>query len=129
MLEADAIGWIRAACDRAARRDDRGLQILIERREIKVVLVHAANGREYGADRALALTKQAQIHRHVTQADRAAHRGKGNPDVRAVQGQRAEQPKPEAPAVAPDRERPIFPIQPDKDIPIASQQSRSETKE
>ena len=63
-LEAEAVAWTRADGARAGRRRDRRLEELVERREVEVVLVHAADRRERRAERRLALLEDEHVHGH-----------------------------------------------------------------
>ena len=53
----------------AAALIDRLLEVFIQRRQVQVVLVHAADGAETGRDRGLTLAEQHDVHRHLAERD------------------------------------------------------------
>ena len=129
MLEADAVPGVGPAHRSAARGGDRSIQEIIERREVEVVLVHAAHGREYRSHRGLPLAEQHQVHGHAADGDAAAHGRDGDPGVRGIQRRGGEQAQGEAPAVAADRERAILVIKAREDVAVAREEARAEAVE
>ena len=100
VLELHAGFGIRTADRGAGAGLDRLLEVFVQRRQVQVVLVHAADGAEAGGHRGLALAEQHQVHGHLAQRDHAAHRLDGAPGVGAVQRGDAEQREGAAPGLA-----------------------------
>ena len=108
---------------------NRRLEILIEGREIEIVLIHAADRGQHGGHRRLALAEEHEIHGHLTDRDAARHGHRGNPDIGAVERQGADEPEPKAPAVATDRQCTIILIQTPEDLAVTIQQQGTKTKQ
>ena len=129
VLEAHAVPGIGSARRVAAVGRHRRVEVLVERREVEVVLVHAADRREDRGDRRLALPEQQHVHRHLAERDLPAHRADRNPRVGGVERGRADEPEPESPGVAADRERAVLAEDLAEDRAIAREQQRPELEE
>ncbi len=108
VLEPDAVLRIGTVGRRSERRGHFGFQVLVERRQIKVVLIHSADRGEHGAYGRLPLTEQHQVHSHLTETDRALHGADRDPRIGAVERAGPYQSQPESPGVPAYRQRAVF---------------------
>ena len=129
ILKPDAILRVGTELDRAGRRRHRGFEILIERRQVQIVLVHAAYTGQHRRHGGLTLTEQRQVHGHLTEGDQAPNRADSNPRIRSVQGHGSNQAEPETPGITANGERPIFLVETPEDVAIAVQQAGAEAVE
>jgi hypothetical protein len=113
----------------APRRRHFRLQVFVERGQVEIVLVHAADRRQARRHRRLALAKQRKIHGHLAERDESMHGADRYPGVGAVERGGAQQAKAHAPAVAPHGQCAIRPVELVEDALVAIQQAPSQAEE
>ena len=98
--------WSFGRC--AAARWHGLFQVLVQVREIEIILVHTAYRRQDRRYGRLSLAKQHQVHGHRAECDGACNGRHDNPDIGAVQRPGRQQPEHESPTVPAQRQAAIF---------------------
>ena len=129
VLEHDAGAGIRAL-GRATVGVLHGLlEVLVEVRQVEVVLVHPADGAEHRREGGLPLLEHEQVHRHVAEAEAAHGGGDRDPGVGAVEGARRQEAEEEAPDPTFDRQIAILAVELVEDRLVTVAQQRPEAEE
>ena len=127
--EADAVIGLRPALDLAAEFLDRRFQVLVERRQVQVVLVQTADRGEACRNRRLALAKEHDVHRHLAERDACSDRRERDPGVSAIERRSRDQAEQEAPCVAADGEVTVLPVEPVEYCAITIEEERSKAEQ
>ena len=102
---------------------------LVKIGKVEIVLVHAADRRQAGGDRRLALPEQHQVHGHRPQADPTLDGCHYDPDIGTVECGCRYEPEHETPAVATQGQTPVLAKQLRKNVTVAVEKARSKLKE
>ena len=129
VLETHAVLGVRAVQCVPGRARHVSLQVFVQRRQVQVVLIHAADRGQHRRYRRLPLAEERHVHGHLPERDQPAHRGDGDPGVGAVQRRRTDESEHEAPGVAPHRQLAVLAVQPPEDVAIALEQAWPEAEE
>ena len=129
VLEAHAILGMRPARLRARGHGDVGLQVLVQRGQVQVVLVHAADRGQHRRHGRLALAEQGHVHRHLPQRDEPAHGGDGDPGIGAVKRTGADEAETEAPRIATDGQFAVLLVEAPEDVAIALEQALTQAEQ
>ena len=129
VLEADAVLRTRPAPSCRSARLDRRIQVLVERREVKIVLVHAADRGEARRDRRLALAEEHHVHRHLAERDARGDRRERDPGVGAIERRGRDEAEQEAPAVAADGEVAVLAVELAEYVAVAREEERPDAEQ
>ena len=126
MFQLEAAGRIRPGL-RAAGAGDHGLlQILVEIRNVQVVLVHAADRRQYRPDGRLALAEQHEIHRHRAEGDVAGNGREDDPGIGAVESGTRHEAERKTPAVPLEGQLAVLAVELVEYLAVTVEQARAQ---